>query len=117
MVRRMSFFIDPVLLVGAGAAIERYAPNDRVARIASVGAVVGVAGLAVAFYSNAPGLEPIWGPFGSSDGREFQMTTGLANIDEQQSTLRHVGALSMMLLYPLWLMLGRWAVRSRRDKQ
>lgn len=37
-------------------------------------------------YANAPGLRPLWVPFGARSGREFMLTSGLARVNERSMT-------------------------------
>ena len=108
----MSFLLDPPLLVACGAAIERLASDDRTARRASVAVVGTFVGVSAALYANAPGLGAWWRPFGARNGREFMLTSGLADVDDGAMTpVRHAAALSLFALYPGWLALGRAAAR------
>lgn len=108
----MSFLIDPPLLLASGAAIERAAPDPRTARRLRIGTVATFVGVSLALYSNLPGLHRIWGPFGSRSGREFMLTSGLSRVNERRmSAIQHAAALSLFLLYPLWLRLGGAMVR------
>ncbi len=103
----MSFLIDPPLLVASGAAIERSATDPRTARRLRIGTVATFVGVSLAVYANVPGLRRIWAPFGSRSGREFMLTSGLARVNERRmSAAQHAAALSLFLLYPLWLRLG-----------
>lgn len=113
----MSFLIDPPLLVASGAAIEAASGEDeRRARRLRTGLVALFVGVAAALYANVPGLERIWRPFGSRSGREFMLTSGLAEVDERKMSPRlHVAALSLFALYPLFAWLGGALVRSRRS--
>lgn len=113
----MSFLLDPPLLVASGAAVEASAGGDEiVARRLRRGLVGLFAGVSLALYANAPGLERIWRPFGSRSGREFMLTSGLARVDERRIRLtRHAAALSLFLLYPLWIRLGAALVRVSRS--
>lgn len=99
------------MLAAAGVAIERLAPDEDAARRAGRGTVALVVGVSAALYGNAPGLSPLWRPFGARSGREFMLTSGLARTDGPQSGLRHAAALSLFVLYPAWLALGRRAAR------
>jgi hypothetical protein len=104
----MSFLLDPPLLVGAGAAIERLELDEDTTRRLHRGVLALFIGGSLALYANAPGLRPLWGPFGSRSGREFMITSGLAHIDEDGiPPRRHLVALALFLAYPLWLKLGR----------
>ena len=96
------------MLVASGAAIERLGLDDDKARALRVGTVALYVGVSLALYANAPGLRAIWGPFGSRSGREFMLTSGLAQVDESaMRPAHHAAALSLFAAYPLWLALGR----------
>lgn len=111
----MSFVIDPPLLVASGAAIGRFAGDERLARglkAVTLGAFIGVS---AALYANAPAVDALRRPFGARSGREFMLTSGLARIDEERMTAaEHALALSQFALYPLWLALGERIGRSVR---
>ena len=104
----MSFLIDPPLLVASGAVIEKAAGDDPRAERAAAVTVATFVGVSLLLYANAPGLSRMWRPFGARSGREFMLTSGLAQVDERAMTpARHLAALSLFGLYPLWLRLGR----------
>jgi len=112
----MSFLLDPPLLVASGAAIEAGAGEDEGKARRLRGGVVGLfVVVSLALYANLPGLGRIWRPFGSRSGREFMLTSGLARVDERRiEPRRHLAALSLFLLYPLWARLGAALVRASR---
>lgn len=107
----MSFLLDPPLLAAAGVAIERFAPDERTARVAARGTVATFIGVSAALYANALGLGAFWRPFGASSGREFMLTSGLAPSRGPQRAVQHAAALALFALYPAWLALGRRAAR------
>lgn len=110
----MSFVLDPPLLAASGAAIERAVDDPELAWTLEVGTVATFVTVSLALYANAPGMGRIWRPFGSRSGREFMLTSGLGRIDERSLDARHhLAAISLFALYPLWLWLGRRAVRRR----
>jgi hypothetical protein len=112
--KSLSFIIDPPLLVATGAAVEGAVADRRLARALEVGTVATFVGVSLALYANAPGLRALWGPFGARSGREFMLTSGLAEIDERAMSARgHAAALSQFALYPLWFRLGTMAARKR----
>lgn len=113
----MSFVIDPPLLVASGAAIEAVAGEDETtARRLRGGVVALFVVVSLALYANVPGLGRLWRPFGSRSGREFMLTSGLARVDERRIAARqHAGALSLLLLYPLWIRLGSALARTARS--
>lgn len=109
----MSFLLDPPLLVAAGSAIERLAPDDRTARRAAGGTVAVFVGVSLALYANTPGLGAFWRPFRARNGREFMLTSGLGRTDGPRGASQHAAALALFALYPAWLELGRRAARAR----
>jgi hypothetical protein len=110
----VSFVIDPPLLVATGAAVESTVSDRKLARALEVGTVATFVGVSLALYANAPGLRAIWGPFGARSGREFMLTSGLAEVDENAMSARaHAAALAQFALYPLWYRLGTMAARTR----
>ena len=115
----MSFVIDPPLLVASGAAIEAVAGEDEARARRLRGAIVALfIGVSLALYANLPGLGGIWRPFGARSGREFMLTSGIARVDERRISLpRHLAALSLFALYPLWARLGVGVVRTRRQRR
>ncbi|HWA52655.1 MAG TPA: hypothetical protein VG816_00635 [Solirubrobacterales bacterium] len=112
----MSFVIDPPLLVASGAAIEAAVGEDEhTARRLRGGVVALFVGVSLALYANLPGLGGIWRPFGARSGREFMLTSGIAQVDERRiGPARHAAALSLFALYPLWARLGAALVRASR---
>jgi hypothetical protein len=93
--------------------VERAVADRRFARALEVGTVATFVVVSLALYANAPGLRGIWGPFGARSGREFMLTSGLAEIDERAMGARdHAAALSQFALYPLWFRLGAMAARK-----
>ena len=108
----VSFLLDPPLLVAAGAAIERTAPSPQAARKLSSATVALFIGVSAALYANVPGLGAWWKPFRARSGREFMLSSGLGRVDtESLSRAQHASALSLFVLYPAWLALGRRAAR------
>lgn len=109
----MSFQLDPPLLVASGAVIERAELAPEQARLLKRATVALFIGVSLALYANAPGLRPLWGPFGARSGREFMLTSGLVSVDESKlGPVHHLAALSQFALYPLWLRLGTSFVKS-----
>ena len=110
----MSFLLDPPLLVASGAAAERLVGDDpraiARARTATVAAFVGVS---VGLYADVAPLVRAWPTLGARSGREFMLTSGLAEIDESSiGPARHAAALSLFALYPLWFRLGQALARG-----
>lgn len=110
----MSFLLDPPLLVASGAVAERVLGDDernlRIARVASIASFVGIS---AALYANAEPISSRWPKLGARSGREFMLSSGLAEVDESSITpAQHVAALSLFALYPLWFRLGQALARS-----
>ncbi|MDZ7732925.1 MAG: hypothetical protein U5R31_07220 [Acidimicrobiia bacterium] len=109
----MSFLIDPPLLVGAGAMIERAVPPER-RDLASASVVGTFVGVSVGLYLDVPGLGAIWRPFGSAGGRDFMLNSGVLGIDHTRAGApTHAAAAAIFATYPLWLALGRRLARRR----
>lgn len=111
----MSFLLDPPLLVASGAVTEAVLGGDerrvKAARTVSVSSFVGVS---LALYANVPAVVDRWPLFGARSGREFMLTSGLAEIEDADiGPLRHAAALSLFAVYPLWFELGRRAAQHR----
>ena len=65
-------------------------------------------------YANLTPLVRVWPTLGARTGREFMLTSGLAEVDEESiRPAHHVAALSLFALYPLWFRLGQ--ALARRD--
>lgn len=109
----MSFLLDPPLLVASGAAAElALGDNERAARRAGAATVLAFVGVSAALYANFEPLVRCWPTLGARTGREFMLTSGLAEVDESSiGPMHHAAALSLFALYPLWFRLGRELVR------
>ena len=101
----MSFLIDPPLLLASGAAYARAdAPRPELAGAATT-AVFWAAG--AAFYRNHPLTVPISRLFGSRDGQDFMINSGVLGIRYRPRARRtHLAALAAFATYPAWFFLG-----------
>ena len=109
----MSFLVDPPMLMAAGAAIERLAPDEHVARRAELAVLATVIGFNTALYLNAPGLRWLWGPTGATSGRDFMINSGVFRFEHRHPSPRtHLAAVAMFCVYPLWVRLGRRVARA-----
>ena len=101
----MSFLIDPPLLVAGGAAYARGgAPRPALAATA-VTAVFWAAG--VALYTDRPWTRPLARRFGSRDGQDFMINSGVLAIPYRpRSALTHAAAIAALATYPLWFLAG-----------
>jgi hypothetical protein len=112
----VSFLADPPLLVCTGAAIERWAPDDRVARAAKT-TVLGVfVGTSVALYLDARWTRPMWRLLRADSGRDWMLNSGVFRFDTKRAGPRtHAVAAGLFATYPAWLALGAWLGRRRRQ--
>ena len=101
----MSFLIDPPLLAASGAAYARAdGPRPEVAG-AAVTAVFWAAG--ASFYANRRWTVPVSRLFGSRDGRDFMINSGVLRIRYSPRAARtHLAAAAAFATYPLWFVLG-----------
>ncbi len=112
----MSFLVDPPMLVAAGAAIERLAPNESTARRAEIAVLATVLGFNTALYLNAPGLRWLWGSVGATSGRDFMMNSGVFRFEHRNPRARtNVAAVGMFAVCPLWVRLGRRLARRAAE--
>ncbi len=108
----MSFLVDPPLLVGAGAAIERVSPDERVARVAQRAVVAGFIGFSALLYVNAPGMAWFWRPLGATSGRDWMLNSGVLSFEHRRVSARtHALAAALFATYPLFPRLGRAVAR------
>jgi hypothetical protein len=108
----VSFLLDPPLLVASGAATEAALGDDSAADLVGALTVGAFVGVSAALYANWDPVVRRWPTLGARTGREFMLTSGLAEVDEASiGPRRHAAALSLFALYPLWFRLGRALVR------
>lgn len=112
----MSFLLDPGLLVASGIAIESVVPDEQrnAVELATIGTFMTISS---ALYANVPGLGIFWKPFGSTNGRDFMLNSGILGFEhERPSWKTHAVAASIFATYPLWLKLGRRVGRDLRRR-
>lgn len=110
----MSFLLDPPMLVASGVMIERTVPEDLrdLAEAATMSTFVGVS---IALYLEVPGLGLLWRPFGSRDGRDFMINSGVLRIDTEDPGWRtHCVSAAIFATYPVFMKLGRRIGRRRK---
>jgi hypothetical protein len=104
----VSFLADPLLLVGAGVALERVAPDEMAARRAERALLVTFLAFSVPVYLDARWTRPIWRTFRARSGRDFMLNSGMFHFEYEDPPLRtHIAAAAIFATYPLWLRLGR----------
>jgi hypothetical protein len=101
----MSFLIDPPLLVASGAAYAKAGGPRPAAAGAATIAVFWAA--AAAFFRDLGPTRPVTRLFGSRDGQDFMINSGVLAIPYRPRSRRTwAGALLALATYPLWLWLG-----------
>jgi len=104
----MSFLADPLLLLAAGATIERVAPDERAARRAELVAASTVLAFSVPVYLEMRWTRPIWRAFHARSGRDFMLNSGLFHFEYVDPPPRtHLAAAAIFATYPMWVHLGR----------
>src|SRR5438132_3702920 len=108
----MSFLIDPPLLLASGAAIERIAPDDRLARVGE-GAVLGVfLATSIGLYANASWTRWLWKACRADSGRDWMLNSGVTSFEHEKVGLAtHVLAAGLFATYPLFMRAGRRLAR------
>ena len=103
----MSFLLDPPLLVASGVLIEKALPEEH-RDLAEAATMATFIGISVALYLEAPGLGMFWKPFGSDNGRDFMVNSGVFKVDTDKAGWRtDVVSAAIYATYPLFLKLGR----------
>ena len=101
----MSFLIDPPLLVASGAAYAKAGGERPRPAVAATTAVFWAAG--AAFYTNRRWTKPVSRLFGSRDGQDFMINSGVLGIRYRPRSARtHVAAAAAFATYPLWFLAG-----------
>lgn len=103
----MSFLLDPPLLVASGVLIENVLPEER-RDLAEAATMSTFMGISIALYLRVPGLGMFWKPFGSTDGRDFMVNSGVFKVDTDKARWRtDVTSAAIYATYPLFMKLGR----------
>ncbi len=105
---QVSFLIDPPLLMGTGAAIERVAASEGAARRLEAAVVATFLGVAVPLYLNWQPTRWIWELVGAESGRDWMLNSGVFDFEhERPPATTHLVAAGLFATYPLWARLGR----------
>jgi hypothetical protein len=100
----VSFLIDPPLLFASGAACARVETARPALACAAATGVFWAAG--AAFYADRPWTRPVSRLFGSRDGRDFMINSGVLDISYRRSPRTHLAAAAAFATYPLWFLAG-----------
>ena len=101
----MSFLIDPPLLLASGAAYAKVGGKRPDVAGAAATAVFWSAG--AAFYTNRRWTKPISRLFGSRDGQDFMINSGVLDVRYRPRSARtHAAAALAFATYPLWFLVG-----------
>ena len=104
----MSFLVDPPLLLGAGAAIEAAAPDDRTARRAEAAVLALFLVVSISLYRNSRSVHWMARLCRADTGRDWMLNSGVFHFDhERAGPLTHLAAAAAFCTYPLWIRLGR----------
>ena len=102
---RLSFLIDPPLLVATGASVGRRVPMKRLAPPV----LAAFWGTGAAFYRDTSVVKPLMRFLPGRNGRDFMWTTGVLPINHDRRRARgkwDKRALAMFATYPIFLWLG-----------
>ena len=109
----MSFLIDPPLLIASGAAIERLAPDDRTARVATAAVAGTFLVTSIGLYADAPWTRWLWRACRARSGRDWMLNSGVTDFEyEHPGAGVHLLAAGLFSLYPWFLHLGRRLARQ-----
>jgi hypothetical protein len=104
----MSFLIDPPLLVGTGALIEKIAGDEETARKLEQLTIVGFLGTSISLYFNAPWTKWMADMCKADSGRDWMVNSGVFKFDHEEVSRRgHIVSAAIFATYPIWLHLGR----------
>jgi hypothetical protein len=104
----MSFLIDPPLLYTSGEALARM--PERAARPLGVATVAVFWAAGIAFWRDERWTRWVSRLFGSRNGRDFMVNSGVLDLDYRRAGTGT--AVAVFATYPLWLVLGY--LRGRR---
>jgi hypothetical protein len=114
----MSFLIDPPLLVGTGALIEKIAGDEDTARKLELLTIVGFLGTSISLYFNAPWTKWMADMCKAESGRDWMLNSGVFKFDHEEVGRRaHLVSAAIFATYPIWLHLGRKLVNGKEANE
>lgn len=112
----MSFLIDPPLLVGAGVAVERLAPDAATARRIEKAVVATFVVTSVSLYLNRRWTRWLWELCRAESGRDWMLNSGVLHLEhDQPSPIVHAAAAAFFATYPAWMAIGRRLARVEQQ--
>ena len=104
----MSFLIDPPLLVGTGALIEKISADDDAARRLEQLTIAGFLATSISLYFNASWTRWMADMCRAESGRDWMLNSGVFKFDhEDVGTRTHLASAAIFATYPIWLRMGR----------
>lgn len=112
----MSFLLDPVLLLEAGATIGERIEDDRAATVTGAGTLAGFYAISIPLFIDARWTRPIWKLVGAKSGRDWMLNSGIFAFNFRSSSRRTtLASVALFATYPLWLAAGiLWGRRRRK---
>jgi hypothetical protein len=108
----VSFLVDPPLLVGSGAIIERRARSERAADTLSRLVLAGFLITSISLYLNLRWTRWIWELCRADSGRDWMLNSGVLSFNHERPSLTtHVTSAAIFASYPVWLRWGRKLAR------
>jgi hypothetical protein len=104
----MSFLIDPPLLLGTGAVIEKIAGDEETARRLEQLTIAGFLATSISLYMNAPWTRWMADMCKAESGRDWMLNSGVFKIEhEKVSSRTHLASAAIFATYPIFLRMGR----------
>lgn len=112
----MSFLLDPVLLLEAGATIGERIEDDRAATATGAATLAGFYAISVPLFVDARWTRPIWKLVGAKSGKDWMLNSGVFDFDYRDDSRRtNLASAAIFATYPLWLAAGiLWGRRRRK---
>lgn len=112
----MSFLLDPVLLVEAGATIGERIDDERVAAAAGAVTLAGFYAISVSLFRDAAWTRPIWRIVGARSGKDWMLNSGVFSFEFKSPGRRiSLASIAIFATYPFWLVAGiAWGRRRSR---
>lgn len=112
----MSFLLDPMLLLEAGATIGERIEDDRAASVTGAATLAGFYAISVPLFVDARWTRPIWRLVGAKSGKDWMLNSGVFAFDYRDTGRgANFASVAIFATYPLWLAAGiLWGRRRRK---